>query len=334
MSKPYLRRQALTAAVATAVSVSVDGAAAQQPERQRRVGVLMNLAADDQNGQVRLAAFIDGLRGAGWIEGRNLRLDVRWGAGDAGQFHGFASELVGLTPDVLLAASGATMPALLQATRTVPIVFVLVPDPLGSKFVASLAQPGGNATGFMQHEFGLGAKWVELMREIAPDVARLGVLHDPDDPAGAGQLAAIRTAAVSVGKEVDTIDVRIAAGIEREITAFARAAKGGLIVTGSSPAGMHRRLIIALAAQHRLPAIYPYRHYATDGGLIAYGPDTVDPYRRAAGYVDRILKGERPADLPVQAPTAYELAINLRTARDMGLSVPASLLARAGEVIE
>jgi putative tryptophan/tyrosine transport system substrate-binding protein len=308
-------------------------ASAQQSERMRRIGVLMNLAADDSLGQARQTAFVQGLQELGWIDGRNVRIDIRWGAGDADRFRRYAAELVALAPDVMLAASGATMPALMQATRTVPIVFVLVPDPVGSGFVASLARPGGNATGFTQYEFGLSGKWLEVLKEIAPRVTRAAILRDPADPAGIGQFGAIQTAAPSFGIEVRPVDVRDPVEIERGITAFATA-NGGLIVTGSAPAAVHRNLIITLAAQYLLPAVYSYRYFPASGGLISYGPDTIDPYRRAAGYVDRILKGEKPADLPVQAPTKYELVINLKTAKALGLEVPPTLLARADEVIE
>ena len=307
---------------------------AQPRDRVRRIGVLMNLAAEDSLGQARKAAFVQALQALGWIEGRNLRIDVRWGAGEADRFRQYAAELVALAPDVILAASGATMPALTQATRSIPIVFVLVPDPVGSGFVASLAKPGGNATGFTQFEFGLSGKWLEVLKEMAPRVTRAAILRDPADPAGIGQFGALQITASSLGIEVRPVDVRDAGAIEQGISALARRANGGLIVTGSTPAGAHRDLIIALAAKHRLPAVYPYRYFARAGGLVSYGPDTVDPYRRAAGYVDRILNGEKPADLPVQAPTKYELVINLNTAKALGLPVPSALLARADEVIE
>jgi putative ABC transport system substrate-binding protein len=309
-------------------------ARAQEREQIRRIGVLMNLAADDPLGQVRQTAFVQRLQELGWIDGRNVRIDIRWGAADADRFHKYAVELVALAPDVMLAASGATMPALMQATRTVPIVFVLVPDPVGSGFVASLARPGGNATGFTQFEFGMSGKWLEMLKEIAPRVTRAAILRDPADPAGIGQFGALQIAAPSFGVEVRPIDVRDPGEIERGITALASVANGGLIVTGSTPAGAHRNLIIALAARHRLPAVYPYRYFPIGGGLVSYGPDTTDQYRRAAGYVDRILKGEKPADLPVQAPTKYELVINLKAAKALGIAVPPGVLARADEVIE
>jgi putative ABC transport system substrate-binding protein len=309
-------------------------ARAQQPERMRRIGVLMNLAADDALGQARQTAFVRALEELGWADGRNVRIDIRWGAGDADRYRKYAAELVAFAPDVILATSGATMPALVQATRTVPIVFVQVPDPVGSGFVASLARPGGNATGFTQFEFGLSGKWLEALKAIAPRVTRAAILRDPADPAGIGQFGAIQMAAPSFGVEARPIDVRDPREIDRGITTFATVANGGLIVTGSSPAAVHRDLIITLAARHLLPAVYPFRYFTTSGGLISYGPDSIDQFRRAAGYVDRILKGEKPADLPVQAPTKYELVINLKTAKAMGITVPETLLARADEVIE
>ena len=309
-------------------------ARAQQSERMRRIGVLMNLAADDPEAQVRLAAFHQGLQELGWTVGRNLRIDTRWGAGDADRYRRYSTELVALAPDVILAASGAIVPWLLQATRSVPIVFAQVPDPVGAGFVESLAHPGGNITGFTNFEFSIGGKLLELLKEIAPRVTRAAVLRDAADPAGVGQWGAIQTAAPSLGLELRVVDVRDAGEIERSITAFARGSNGGMIVTGSAPTAIHRDLIITLAARHRLPSVYAYRYHATSGGLISYGPETIDQYRRAASYVDRIFRGEKPADLPVQAPTKYELVINLKTAKALGLDVPASLLARADEVIE
>jgi putative ABC transport system substrate-binding protein len=268
-------------------------ARAQQGKRMRRIGVLMNQAANDQLWQERLNAFVQGLRQLGWTDGHNVAIEVRWGAPDPDRFRRDAVELVALKPDVMLAASGATMPAIMQATRTVPIVFVLVPDPVGSGFVESLARPGGNATGFTQFEFGLSGKWLELLKELAPRVTRAAILRDPIDPAGTGQFGAIRTAASSVGIEVRPVDVRDPAGIERSIKAFASVANGGLVITGSAPAGAHRNLIIALAARHRLPAVYPYRFFAADGGLIAYGPDLIDQYRRAAHAPRPRRRGDR-----------------------------------------
>lgn len=307
---------------------------AQQPERIRRVGVLMNQAANNSVARARLDAFLQAFQRAGWFDGRNVIIDVRWGAPDADRFRKDAVELVALNPDVVLAASGATMPAILRATRTVPIVFVLVPDPVGSGFVESLARPGGNATGFTQFEFGLSAKWLELLKDLAPNVTRAIILRDPIDPAGTGQFGALQNAAASMGIEVRPVDVNDPAGIERNIEAISNIANSGLIVTGSAPAAAHRNLIIALANRHRLPAVYPYGFFARDGGLIAYGADLIDQYRNAAVYVDRILKGEKPDDLPVQTPTKYELIINLKTAKALGLAIPPTLLARADEVIE
>jgi putative ABC transport system substrate-binding protein len=274
------------------------------------------------------------LQEAGWEVGRNARIDIRWGEGNAERYRTYAAELVGLAPDVVLAAAGSTVPALLQATRAVPIVFAQTPDPVGAGFVESLAHPGGNVTGFTPFEYGMSGKYLELLKEIAPRVTRAAVLRDTADPAGIGQWAAIQSIAPSSGVEAVLIALRDAAEIESAITAFARGSNGGLIVTASAPSAVHRDLIIALAARRRLPAVYPYPFFASIGGLIAYGPDTIDQYRRAASYVDRILRGEKPADLPVQAPTKYELVINLKTAKALGLDVPATLLARADEVIE
>jgi putative ABC transport system substrate-binding protein len=329
-----MKRREFITLVGGAAAASPLAARAQQPERMRRIGVLMNLAADDALGQARQTAFVRALEELGWADGRTVRIDIRWGAGDADRYRKYAAELVAFAPDVILATSGATMPALVQATRTVPIVFVQVPDPVGSGFVASLARPGGNATGFTQFEFGLSGKWLEALKAIAPRVTRAAILRDPADPAGIGQFGAIQMAAPSFGVEARPIDVRDPREIDRGITTFATVANGGLIVTGSSPAAVHRDLIITLAARHLLPAVYPFRYFTTSGGLISYGPDSIDQFRRAAGYVDRILKGEKPADLPVQAPTKYELVINLKTAKAMGITVPETLLARADEVIE
>jgi ABC-type uncharacterized transport system substrate-binding protein len=309
-------------------------ARAQQPERMRRVGVLMALASDDPEGQARLVAFVQGLQELGWTDGRNVRIDTRWAAGDADRFRRYAAELIALAPDVILASGGTGVGTLLQATRTVPIVFTQTNDPVGASYVDSLARPGGNATGFANMEYGMSGKWLELLKEIAPRMARAAVLRDATIPQGIGQFGAIQAVAPSLGVEVRPIDVRDAPEIERAITAFARSANGGLIVTGSALTAFHRDLIITLAARHKLPAVYWERFFVTGGGLISYGPDSIDPHRRAAGYVDRILKGEKPADLPVQSPTKYQLVINLKTAKALGLPVPPSLLARADEVIE
>lgn len=310
-------------------------AARTQPaDRVRRIGVLIGLAADDPQGRAIIAAFLQGLHQLGWSEGRNARIDIRWGAGDAENMRKYAAELVTLTPDVMLATGGTTVGPLLQASRTVPIVFANVPDPVGSGFVDSLAQPGGNATGFVQFEYSLSGKWLELLKQIAPGVTRAAVLWDPAITAGIGQFAVIQAVAPSLGMEVRAVNVRDAPDIERGVAAFARSANGGLIVTASALAIVHRDLIVALAARHKLPAVYNNRIFATDGGLISYGPDFIDQYRRAATYVDRILKGELPADLPVQAPTKYELVVNQKTAKVLGLTVPPSVLSRADEVIE
>jgi ABC-type uncharacterized transport system substrate-binding protein len=300
----------------------------------RRIGVLMNLAADDAEGQARLAAFLRGLQQLGWIEGRNAHLDIRWGAGDAERFRRYAAELVALVPDLILAASGSTMPPLLHATRTVPIVFVQVADPVGNGFVASLARPGGNATGFTNIDFSMSAKWLELLKQIAPGATRAAVLRDSTEPTGIGQWGALQSVAPSFTLELTPVGVSDPGEIERAIAGFANLPNGALIVTASAPTAVHRDLIIALATRHRLPAVYAYKYFITSGGLISYGPDTIDPYRRAASYIDRILKGEKPADLPVQAPTKYELVINLKTAKALGLEIPDGLLARADEVIE
>jgi len=309
-------------------------AGAQQGEKMRRIGVLMNLASDDAEGQARLAAFLQGLQEAGWAVGRNVRIDLRWGAGDADRFRKQAAELVALAPDVVLASGIPAATPLLQATRTVPIVFVQVVDPVGAGLVASLARPGGNATGFTVFEYGMTGKWVELLKEIAPGVTRVAVLRDAASTSGIGTLGAIQSVASSFGMELTPVGVSDAGEIERGVTAFAHASNGGLIVTGNTLTIVHRELIITLAARHRLPAVYNMHLFVNDGGLVSYGPDSIDPFRRAASYAGRILKGEKPADLPVQAPTKYELAINLKTARTLGLEVPPTLLARADEVIE
>src|SRR5262245_25789700 len=309
-------------------------ARAQQGERMRRIGVLMNTDADDPLGQARNGVFLQGLQQAGWTIGRNVQIETRWAAGDADRLRTYAAELVALKPDVILATGNAGAAPLLQATRTVPIVFVIVPDPVGAGFVDSLARPGGNATGFTSFEYGLSAKWLELLKEVAPRLTRAGVLRDPALASGPAQFAAIQSMAPSLGVEVSPVNVREVSEIERAVAAFARSAHGGLVVTGSALVAVHRHRIIALAARHKLPAVYPERSYVHDGGLMSYGPDFLDQYRRAAAYVDRILKGEKPADLPVQTPTKYELVLNLKTAKALGLEVPPTLLARADEVIE
>jgi|SRR5215510_2098767 len=309
-------------------------AARGQGQRLRRIGVLHTGVADDPHAQARNTAFLQGLEELGWAEGRNARIDIRWGAADAERIRKYAADMVALAPDVILATGSTVVGPLLQATRTVPIVFTLVPDPVGAGFVASLARPGGNATGYMLFEYGIGGKYLELLKEIAPGVTRVAVLRDPAITAGIGQFGAIQAVAPLLGLQVSPVNVRDANEIEQAITAFARPENGGLLVTGSPLSFLHRDLIITVAARHKLPAVYFERQFVADGGLISYGPDFVDQYRRAAGYVDRILKGETPADLPVQAPTKYELVVNLKTAKALGLVVPESLLARANEVME
>jgi ABC-type uncharacterized transport system substrate-binding protein len=329
-----MRRREVITVLGGAVALWPLAAGAQQRERMRRIGVLMNVAVDDPEGQARIAAFHQGLQEWGWTLGRNARIDARWGAVDAESSRRYAVELVGLAPDVILAAASAAVGALQQTTRTVPIVFATIIDPVGAGFVESLARPGGNITGFSLFEFSLSGKWLELLKEIAPGVTRAAVLRDPAVGSGAGQYAIIQAVAPSLGVELRPMDVRDPDGIERAIATFAQTPNGGLIIAGSPAAVVHRNLIITLAAHHQLPAVYAQPYFAHSGGLIAYGSDTVSPYRRAAGYVDRILKGEKPADLPVQAPTKYELVVNLRTAKALGLTVPDTLLARADEVIE
>src|SRR4051812_15319350 len=308
-------------------------ARAQQREKMRRIGVLMPLGADDAEGHARLSAFLQGSQELGWTDGRNLRIDARWGAGDVDRYRRHAAELVALTPDILVTAGAPAVEALQGATRTVPIVFTTVTDPVGGGLIASLARPGGNTTGFTLSEYGLSGKWLELLKEIAPRVTRTAVLRDPV-AVGIGQFAAIQAVAPSLQVDLSPIDVRDAGEIERAITAFADRPNGALIVTAASFATIHRELIIALARRHQLPAVYPFGYYVASGGLISYGPDAIDLYHRAASYVDRILKGESPADLPVQHPTKFDLAINLKTAKALGLEVSPTLLARADEVIE
>jgi putative tryptophan/tyrosine transport system substrate-binding protein len=308
-------------------------ARAQQTERVRRIGVLTPLGEVDPEGQVRISAFLKALQQLGWTDGSNLRIDYRRTLGDAERTQRYAVELVARAPDVILAI-GANVAALLQATNSVPIVFVAVPDPVGAGFVENLARPGGNATGFTTFEYSIGAKWLELLKEIAPNVKRAAVIRNTEEAAGTAQFAAVQAVSPALGVEVSPIGMRDMPEIERATIAFARGPKGGLIVTANAFGVVHRELIIALAARHQLPAIYPQRLFVTEGGLISYGPNFVDQYRQAAGYVDRILRGEKPADLPVQAPTKYELAINLKSAKALGIDVPPTLLARADEVTE
>jgi putative tryptophan/tyrosine transport system substrate-binding protein len=329
-----LRRREFITLLGGAVAAWPLAADAQQGERMRRVGVLMSLTPDDPDGRARSDAFLQGMQGLGWIDGRNIRIDYRWGGGDADNFRKYAAELVALDPDALLASGTVTVAPLLQATRKVPIVFVQVADPVGAGFVDSLARPGGNATGFALFEYGISGKWLELLKELAPRVTRAAVIRDPDISSGTGQFGALQSVAPSLGMELSPINLRDIGEIERAVASFARNPNGGLIVTTSAWSVVHRDLIITLAARHRLPAVYYRRLFVTSGGLISYGPDTIDQHRQAAGYVDRILKGANPADLPVQAPTKYELVFNMKTAKALGLDVPPMLLARADEVIE
>jgi putative ABC transport system substrate-binding protein len=310
-------------------------AAAQQPERMRRIGLLMAAGADDPEYQSRIGVFRQRLEQLGWTEGRNARIDIRWATTNADEIRKHAGELTALAPDVILAATGTTtVVPLLEATRAVPIVFVLVIDPVGAGFVTSLARPGGNATGFLMFEYGLSGKWLELLKQIAPSITKVAVLRDPAIASGVGQFGAVRSAAPSFGMEASPINVRDAGEIERDITAFARSSNGGVVVTASPRASLHRNLIVTLAARYRLPAVYASRHFVEGGGLISYGPDILDQYRGAASYVDRILKGEKPADLPVQAPTKFELVLNLKAAKALGLTMPPALLARADQIVE
>jgi putative tryptophan/tyrosine transport system substrate-binding protein len=309
-------------------------ARAQQPEPMRRVGVLMQIAEGDAESKIQVAEFLRELRELGWVVGRNVKLDTRWAGGDSDRIRKYAAELVALAPDVVLASGGTVVGALQQASRTVPIVFVNVTDPIGRGYVASLAEPGGNATGFTSFEFGIGGKWLELLKQIAPGVARVAVLRDPVITAGMGYLAAIHALAPSFGVEVSPVDVRVKSDMARAIAAFARTPNGGLIITPDPAAIAHREVIIALASQYRLPAIYPFRYFAAEGGLISYGPNAIEQFRRAASYADRILKGEKPGNLPVQAPTKFELAISLKTAKALDVAVPQMLVSRADELIE
>jgi putative ABC transport system substrate-binding protein len=326
-----MRRREFISLVGGAAATWPLTAHAQQADRMRQIGVLSG--ADEAGNRVRSAQFRQTLQQLGWIEGRNIRIDYRWGGGDANTIRKYAAELAALAPDVILASGSAAAP-MLQATRTVPIVFVIIPDPVGAGLVDSLARPGGNATGFMQFEYSLSGKWLELLKEIAPGVTRAGVFRDAATTAGIGQFAAIQSVAASLGIDVSPLNARDVPEIERAVTGLSRSGNGGLIVTLSAFTVVHRELIVTSAARHKLPTIYSNRDFVTIGGLIAYGADYTDQFRRAAGYVDRILRGEKPADLPVQAPTKLELVINLKTAKALGLDVPPTLLARADEVIE
>ena len=329
-----MRRREFIALIGSATASWPLAAGAQQAERMRRIGVLTAGVADNLENKARIEAFVQGLRELGWTDDRNVQIVYRWSGGNAADTRKHASELVSLTPDVILSTGSAATGPMLETTRTVPIVFVIVPDPVGSGFVKSLSRPGGNATGFMQFEYSLCGKWLELLKQIAPHVTRAAVLRDPAIQAGIGQFAVIQSVPPSVGVEVTPINISNAAEIESEVAAFGGSANGGLISTASALSLLHRDLIIKLAARYKLPAIYQERSYVAAGGLASYGSDFLDQYRRASAYVDRILKGEKPADLPVQAPTKYELVFNLKTAKALGLTVPPSLLARADEVIE
>jgi putative tryptophan/tyrosine transport system substrate-binding protein len=329
-----MRRRVFISLIVGAAALPL-AARAQQAERPRRVALLNTLPSDDQHGQERVGAFLQALGQAGWTIGGNLRIEQRWGnAGDAAAMRRNAGELVALAPDAILATGGVAVRPLLEATRSVPIVFCNTPDPVGAGFVDSLSRPGGNVTGFTQFEYSVSVKWLELLKQIAPAITRAGVLRDPSQPSGIGQFGAIQGAAAAFGVELVPLGVRDPDDIERNVAGFVRSANDGLIVTTGGLTTTYREQICAQAARHKLPAVYPARFFVTVGGLISYGPDRVDPYRRAAGYVDRILRGEKPADLPVQGPTKYETVINLKTAKALGLAVPPTVLARADEVIE
>jgi putative tryptophan/tyrosine transport system substrate-binding protein len=328
-----MKRREFIAGLAGTAALPLE-ARAQQGERVRRVGVLMPASADDPEFQARVGAFLQGLALLGWTIGRNVRIDTRWATANVADIRRHAAELAALAPDVILSHGASTVGTLLQATRTVPIVFPVVADPVGAGFVDSLARPGGNATGFMTAEYSIGGKRLELLKQIAPGIVRVAVLRNPIQGSGTSEFAAIQAVAPSLRVEVNPINTRDASEIERAVAAFAQPSNGGLIVTAGASATLHRELIITLAARHKLPAVYYERFFVAAGGLISYGPDYVNQYRRAAGYVDRILKGEKPADLPVQAPTKYETVLNLKTAKALSLEVPPTLLARADEVIE
>jgi ABC-type uncharacterized transport system substrate-binding protein len=330
----HIRRREFVFTLGGAAAAGPLAARAQQREKMRRIGALMQYAANDPQVQIRNAAFLQGLQQLGWTVGQNVQIDYRWSGGNKDDTRRYTAELVALAPDLIFAPGSGTVGPLQQATRSVPIVFVLVVDPVGSGFVNSLARPGGNATGFTSYDYSIGAKWLEVLKEIAPSVTRAAVIRDPAIPTGLGMWAAIQSASPSSAIEVSPVNMTDAGEIERAVAAFAHSPNGGLIVTGSALTILHRDLIIALAARHKLPTVYYDRYYVAAGGLISYGVDTVDQFRRAAGYVDRILKGEKPADLPVQVSTKYDLVINLKTAKALGLTVPPTLLARADEVIE
>lgn len=327
------RREFITLLSGTAVAWPI-GLGAQQAEQVRRVGLLMNTASDSPEAQPRLSAFRQGLEQLGWSDGRNVRIDIRWGANDVGLDRRYAAELVSLAPDVVVAAGTLGVTAMQRVTRTLPILFCNVADPVGAGFVESLARPGGNTTGFALFEYTISAKWLEILKEIIPDLKRAGVLRDASNPAAIAQFGVLQAAAQSLGVDLRPVSITDAAEMERAVTTFANGSDGGLIVTPSATEAFHRELIVKLAAQYRLPAVYPFRVWAAAGGLISYGPDSVNLFRQVAAYVDRVLRGAKPADLPVQVPTKYQLVINLKTARGLGLTLPTTLLARADEVIE
>lgn len=329
-----MRRREFVKAIACSAFTWPLAARAQQGERMRRVAMIMNTASGDALGNARVAVFEQALQKLGWTPGRNVQIEYRWADDSAARVRRHAAEVTARAPDVILAQGGFGVGPLLQATSAIPIVFIAVLDPVGAGYVESLARPGGNATGFINFEYGIGGKWLGLLKEISPSVTRVATLRDPSIPSGSGQLGAIQASSSSIGMEIQPVDARKFNDLERVMMAFARKGHGGVIVTASSPTLVHRDLIIGLASRNKLPAIYPYRYFAEAGGLVSYGPDVIDQYRRAAGYVDRILKGEKPADLPVQAPTKYELVVNLKTAKALGLNVPPTLIARADEVIE
>ena len=329
-----MRRREFITMLGGAAAIHPLIARAQQPERMRRIGILLPAAADDAEFQARFGAFLQALALLGWTIGRNVRIDTRWATTDVAEIRRHAAELAALAPDVILAHAATTVGPLLEATRTVPVVFPTVIDPVGAGYVDSLARPGGNVTGFISFEYSLSGKWLELLKEIAPGLTRVAVLRNAATPSGPGQFGVIQAVAPSLRVEVNAVNVLDAGEIERAVAAFARAPNGGLIVTASPLAQRHRDLIVALAARHKLPAVYNERYFVAAGGLITYGSDRTEQYRRAAAYVDRILKGEKPADLPVQAPTKYETVLNLKTAKALGLDIPATVLTRADEVIE
>jgi putative tryptophan/tyrosine transport system substrate-binding protein len=329
-----MRRREFIALVGGGIAASTLALRAQQPERIRKIGVLLNLSSEDPEGQARVNAYVQALQKLGWIEGGNVRTEIRWAGDDADRYRRYSEELVALAPDVILASGSASVVALRRVTHSVPIVFANVGDPVGAGFVSSMARPGGNTTGFAAFEYSLSGKWLELLKEIAPNLTRVAVIREPSTAAGIGQFAVIQAMAPSSGVELSAIDPTDTSGIERAFAAFAHQPNGGVIETGSPSARVHRALIISLLMRYRLPNISPARYFSANGGLASYGPDPIENYTHAAGYVDRILKGQRPADLPAQEPTQYKLVINLKTAKALGLTVPASLLARADELIE